>query len=199
MTIEDITVEQYINARWKGDISIVSKEDLETINEQYADISGLYESEEFNKVAYIHYLNNRINSVKLSIRLQYEFIENFGIPYVPELKFFNKFGHRVTWNNDMEKFLEELRRVDQKEKKYISQLETSMKELITMRENRDKKEQPKKQTRQDFVSTLISLGKVGYTINRKETTIEEVALMIKKQYEEAAEIESRTNKQNRKR
>jgi len=191
MTFEDITIDQYINAKWKGDISVVSPEELETIQEQYADTSGLYESEEFSKVAYIHYLNNRINSVKLSIRLQYEFIENFGKPYIPELKFFKKFGHRVEWNDNMEKFLEELRKIDQKEKKYISQLENAIKELTDLRAKREKKDPPKKQTRQDFIATIISLGKVGYRIKRSETTLEEVALMIKKQYEEAAEINNK--------
>ena len=199
MTYEDVTIEQYINAKWKDDISVLTSEQLKFVEEQYVDTAGLYESEEFSKVAYIHYLNTRVNSVKLSVRLQYEFIENFNIPYLPEIKFFNKFGHRLVWHDNIERFIEDLRKVESKEKKYISQLENSIKELTDLRAKKAKGESPKKQTRTDFIATLISLGKIGYRIKRTETSIEELSLMIKKQSEEAAEFNNKHNNNNQNR
>jgi len=195
MTYEDVTINQYINAKWKGDTTHLSFEELSEIESEYIDTAGLFESEEFHKVAYIHYLNNRKNSISLSIRLQEEFIKEFNIPYIPELKFFKKFGHIVKWNEgDIEGFIEQLRKVEYKEKKYISQLETSIKELTDLRKKRNSGEKPKEQTRGKFISTLISLGKIGYDINRNETTMEELAYMIKNQSDEAARINKQTNK-----
>lgn len=193
-TYEDISIEEYINAKWRGDISVISPEEFVEIETQYIDTAGLYESAEFEKVSYIHYLNNRKNSIALSIRLQREFIENFNIPYVPELGFFKKFGHTVKWNNDITDFIEQLRRIESKEKKYISQLEIAIKELTDMREKKEKGVQQKKQTRGEFVSTLISLGKCGYRIKRKETSLEELAYMIKQQKEEQDKLNKHKNR-----
>lgn len=185
LTYEDVTIDDYIKAKFKNDFSVIPKEDFDNIEVQYIDTSGLYETEEFSKIAYIHYLNNRKNSISLSIRLQTEFLNVFGKPYIPELVFFKKFGYNIVWKDSAEIFFNDLKKIQDSEKKYTSRLENEIKELIKLREKKQNSNESVSQTRHDFISTIISLGKIGYKIDKNTTTLEEFSLMIKKQNEEA--------------
>lgn len=188
MAYEDITINQFIKAWFKGDRTVMDEPTFQTVYTEYIDTAALYETDEFNQVTYIHYLNNRVNSIKIAIRLQKEFINNFDIPFINDLAFFKKFGHIVYWNNDKERFLETLDKVENKEKRYISELEKAIKNLKDTRLKKNKGERTVAETRAGFIKTLISLGKIGYKIDRDSTTVEELALMIKQQTEENESI-----------
>ena len=97
----------------------------------------------------------------------------------------------MVWRNK-EDFLAQLKRVELKEAKYISKLETSIKELMDAREKREKekdKNQIKKiNPRENWIRTINSLGKIGYKIDKRSTTVEDFAYMIKQQSEEYKSI-----------
>lgn len=181
-----------MDAWFRGDRTVMNDEEFETVMTEYVDTAGLFQSEEFEKVAYIHFLNNRINTVKISIRLQREFIKNFQVPYLPDLQFLMKFGYSIKWNNNIEDFSEKLNKIEQKESKYISQLEAKIKDLTDFRAKKTDKEVSPKESRGSFIRTLNSLGKIGYKIDNDKTTVEELAYMIKQQTEEVESLKSNT-------
>ncbi len=184
MAFENYTVRQFMNAWFKGDRSIITEEEYNNVYLEYIDAAGLYQSEEFERASTIHYYNNRINSIKIAIRLQKDFINNFEIPYLTGIPFFKKFGHILYWNNDIQDFILQLDKVEKKEKKYISLLEGKIKELIDEKAKNNTKEHTVKQSRESFIKMLNSLGKIGWKIDNDKTTVEELALMIKQQTED---------------
>jgi hypothetical protein len=187
MAFEYYTIRQFINGYFGGDESDkgIPKDKLDEVFTEYVNAAGLYETEEFGKVSYIHYISGRINSIKISIRLQREFVEEFGICYHPELKVFEKFGHKIYWN-DKENFLTQLSKIESRELKWISILENEFSQLKKMRESKNKGnvETKTKLTRESFIRTINSLGKVGFKIDNNSTTMEEISIMIKQQTEE---------------
>jgi uncharacterized protein YqgQ len=160
----------------------MDEQTFQVVNTEYIDIAGLFATEEFDKVGYISYLNNRVNSVALWIKLQRQYIDNFDIAYLPGLTFFKKFGYVLYWNNN-EQFIKELLRIEKKEFKFISQLENAIKELIDFRAKKNANEKTVKQTRGSWIKTINSLGKLGYKIDKDKTSVEEFAYMIKAETE----------------
>lgn len=184
---ENITIKQFEKGYFSNDYSEFTKEQINEAYIEYINTAGLYETEEFQKITYIHYLNNRLNSVKLSVQLQTDFINDFGVPYIPELLFLKKFGHRVIWNEKKGKkdFVEQLNKCIQRDNKYVSILESKLKELNESREKKNKKpeETSISQTRGSWIKTCNTLGKI-FSIDKEKTTLEEYAWMIKQQTEE---------------
>lgn len=180
MKFDKYTIRQFFNAKYNDDYSVLSKEDLDEVNSEFIDAAGLFESEEFKKVGYIHYLNGRVNSIKMAIRLQKDFLKEFGVPYVDDFERFKHFGHILFWDGKPEEFLKALSRIESKEKKYITQLEISIKELIDLRKNKKKSEE---MTRKDFILLIFSLGKEGWNIDQDNTTVEQLAYIVKSQIE----------------
>lgn len=185
MLYDKYTVRQLRDALFDNDRSVMSEEQFNIVYSEYVDTSGLYDAEEFSKVSYIHYLSNRINSIKLAIKLQRDFFNNFDIPFVNELKFFKKFGHNVYWDaKNPQKFLDQLKMIEKREERYNDELENKIDELVKSRLKKSKKEVTEKQSRESFIRNFNSLGKAGYIIDKDKTTVEEYALMIKQQTEE---------------
>ena len=191
MAFENYTILQFEKAMFKQDYSEMTKEDFDIVYSEYIDTAGLYESEEFDKMCYINFLHNRNNSLKIGVDLQIKFVNEFGVAYSPAFDFFREKGHILVWRNK-EDFLAQLKRVELKEAKYISKLETSIKELMDAREKREKekdKNQIKKiNPRENWIRTINSLGKIGYKIDKRSTTVEDFAYMIKQQSEEYKSI-----------
>jgi len=183
---EDYTIREFMDALFKGKTDVISKDNLEIIYTEYIDTAGLYDLDEFNKVGYVHFLNSRINTVKLAIELQTLFLKEFKQPYKPNFTFFRKYGYKLEWNNDELDFLEQLASIQTRELKFVSQLEVKMKELVDDRKKKSKgaKEDNAKEKRGSFIKTLNSLGKIGYKIDNYKTTVEELAYMIKEQVEQ---------------
>lgn len=185
MAFENYTVRQYINARFAGDRTVMSDEEYNIVHTEFIDAAGLYETEEFGDVSYIYFLNNRINTINIGIRLHREFLVDFKFPYIEQLNRFEKYGHRLYWNNNEEDFLKQLDRIENREKKYVSQLENCIKLLKDKRQKKINKETvSKKDFRGDFIMMLNSLGKNGYKIDKDKETVEDIAYMVKQQTEE---------------
>lgn len=197
MAYEKFTVGQFMNAWFNEDYSEISKDEWPIVYAEYIDTAGLFISEEFDKVAYINFLNNKINSINIAIDTHRKFLETFGVAYSLGFPFFAKLGYIVKWNNDKQDFLNQLAKIELREKKNISQLEISIKELDNIRKSKEQEnkepEQTLKEKRLSFLRTFNSLNKIGYRIEKNSTTIEEYALMIKQQIEEVEEVKSKYN------
>ncbi|TXI13244.1 MAG: hypothetical protein E6Q68_01655 [Polynucleobacter sp.] len=189
MAYEKYTINQFMKAWFNNDYSEMSKEELEVVRTEYVDAAGLYNVDSLNKVSYIHYISNRINSIKISIKLQREFLMEFGMPYIPHLSFFRKFGHNVKWNADKIDFVKQLNIVENKEKKYIIKLESAINEF--KEHQRKNAKDADVNPRRSFIKTLNVLGKSGYRIDKNETTVEELAIMISQQSEEVEILKSK--------
>lgn len=181
---EDYTVIEYMNAAYKGDRSRMDNETFLIVETEFIDTAKMYEEEEFNKVSYIHFLNGRINTIKLSIKLQRDFLDNFDSPYIPGFKKFNEFGYSLYWKGDNKQFLDRLKVIEGYERRYVTEVENCIKLLIEFRASKNSGEQPVKITRQSFIKTVNILGKQGFKIDNYKTSMEELALMIVQQKEE---------------
>lgn len=184
---EEITIKQFEEGFFKKNYEIFTEEQIFEAYTEYIDTAGLYETEEFQKITYIYYLDNRLNSVKLSVKLQKEFIEDFGIPYIPDIQFLKKFGHRVIWDESkgVENFISQLDKCIQRDSKYESTLKSKIKELSELKEKKNTKKSTLSQSRSSWIKTINSLGKIGYHIIKTETTLEELSWMIKQQTDES--------------
>lgn len=195
MAYENWTVRQLMNAWFRKDYSEMSEDELHTVKTEYIDTAGLYDENVFQKVTYIHFVSARINSIKLSIKLQKDFISEFGVPYKPAFPFLNKFGHRVKWNESEDEFLSQLDKIERRESRYTSILENEIVELKKLqKEAKIPEEEDEKTTRERFIRTVNTLGKIGYKIDYDKTTVEEMALMIKQQTEEVDSINNTMKK-----
>lgn len=191
MAFENYTIRQFMQAWFNQDTSVMSIEEFDNVYTEYIDVAGLFQSEEFDKVVYIHFLNGRINTVNIFIRLQREFIKEFNIPYIEGFELLKDKGYILKWNNSIDDFENQLLRIEAQEKRYISELENCIKELIDFRKTKGKsEEEPLKKKREGFIRTLNTLGKVGYRIDKDKDTVEDLALMIKQQFEEMEIINS---------
>jgi len=172
-----------MNAMYNNDRSIISESNLKIVNLEYIDTAELYEKLEHTKRVYIEQLSRRANAITIHIRLQKDFLNEFGKAYIPSLPDFKKYGHSIKWTNK-EKFLKDIRRIEKSEKVYISKLEEEVKNLSELREKKEKKDVTVKYNRGDFVKLVIGIGKCGYSIDNDKTTMEEFAYMIKQQSDE---------------
>lgn len=158
------------------------KEASEYIYAQYVDISGLYLSQEFELVAYINSLNHRISTLKWFVELQTKFIVQFGVPYIPELKMVEKYGYKLFWNpENQEAFMKKLNSIPAKESRYSIRLTEKVNELFALRKKKVQKEHTILESRKDFIMMMNRLQQAKFVINKNETTVEEVSLMIKDQ------------------
>lgn len=185
MAYEKYTIRQFENALFKDDRSVMSEEELQTVNTEYIDTAKLYETEEFNQVTYISNLNGRINTISIGIDLHRRFIIEFGFPCLEGFAIFKKFGHVLYWRGDLPKFVETLNRIEVRESKYVSEVENCIKKLIEFRKRKQSGEQPVKISRESWMKTINSLRKANYNINRDIDTVEDLAYMIKQQLDEA--------------
>lgn len=182
---EKFNIRQFREALYNGDRSEMTDDELKTVHLEYIDTAQLYENEEFKKTSYIYYLNGRINYVKMFMRLQREFINNFDIPYIREFdKIKEKYGIVLYWNGNSEAFLKSISSAEKREFKYQDEVENKVKELTEFRLKKQNNEVTVKQPRGSFIKTVNSLGKIGYNINWN-TTVEDFSYMILQQSEEA--------------
>jgi len=179
MEFDNYTVRQFMNAWFKQVYSSpkgIPKDIFQEVYNEYVDATKSFEIERFEKVTYVHFLNGRLNTMRITLRLQKEFLEEFGVPYVPQFTFlFEEYGYSLTWNGEKDDFLKQLERLEQEEKVYVSELETAIVDLKNMK----KSETPSiETTRESFIKMINSLGKIGYKIDMDKTTVEELSFMI---------------------
>ncbi len=183
---ENVTIKKFMKSWFNEDYSELSKEDFDTCYSEYIDAAGLFATEEFDIIANINYLNNRVNTVQMFVSLQKQYLEQFDEPYINALSFLRKFGYKLEWKGNNEEFINKLDKVLLMDSKYQVQLDTKMKQLFEYRKKKQGGEETTiKQTRESFIRMLNGLGKIGYKIDKNETTVEELALMLKQQSEES--------------
>jgi len=183
MAYEKYSIKDFRDALFNKERSIISEEEFKIVYTEYVDTSELYEKEEFQKTSRIHYLNSRINYVKISIKLQRGFLDNFDIPYIKEFEGLKKYGHVLRWNRNREDFLKQLSRIELREEKFIDEVENEIKLLYDMRLKKQNKEITLKESRGNFIRTFNSLGKIYHNLSWS-TTVEDYSYMIKQQIDE---------------
>jgi hypothetical protein len=184
MAYEKYTIRQFEMAWFNQDYSSIKKDDFEVVYTEYVDTTGSYVSEQFNKVVYIRMLLSRINTVNFFISLQKRFTEIFEIPYVKSFPVLEQYGYFIEWNGDKEAFLKELDSIQSQESCTESDLKVAAKELEEMKASSPKKEESLKQKRENWIISINSLVKLGYTIDKDKTTVEELAYIIKYEKEQ---------------
>jgi hypothetical protein len=196
----DCSVKQFIQCSFEGKYKVLlidgeaSDDDLriafEYIYAEYADYSGLFQSQEFDIVSYINSLDNRIQFMKRFIDLQRRFIKEFNVPFLPSLNMVKKYGHHVYWDQiypDKESFLQKLNKIEGRETKYQAIIDKKVGELIALRKKKQTKEHSILESRKDFVTTLNRLSQSGFHIDKDKTSVEELALMVKDRRDEVEE------------
>lgn len=151
------------------------------IHTEYVDLAGLYKNKEFELLGYINHLETRINIIAMSINLQRNFLDEFDIPLVEGFKTFKTYNHNLYWdfnNPDKLGFLSMLKKIETRTLTYKGQLIEKKKELFDLQKNKVEKKHTTIQSRQEFIRTLNALGKFGFRIDKNETTVEELALMV---------------------
>jgi hypothetical protein len=189
MAFENFTIEQFMKALFEGDRSEsgIPEKLFEVVFNEYADYAGIYSSEEFEKSAYLHFLLNRVNSIAIAIKLQADFLSEFGFPCEEKLKFFLRFGHRIVWTGDKDKFVNDLIAIKSSESRYVSKLNMTYKELEDIKSKKGSEDISKKEQRKSFIRLINTLSKNGYTIDKKKTSVEEFAIMINQELEYSKE------------
>lgn len=176
-----------MQARFKQDYSELSKENFDIVYAEFQDVSGLFLTEDFERVTFINHLRCRINFVQLFLKAQREFLDEFGVPFSRDFESFKqRYGYNLKWKGDRKDFLRQLRKAKLGEVKNETTLNTKIKELKDKKPKEDdnlSEEEREKKSRLSFIRMLNSLGKMGYKIEKRETSVEELALMIKQETE----------------
>ena len=153
--------------------------DFDKIFTEYIDLSGIGETKEYDLLWSIHNIQSRVTFIAAMIDLQKKFFKEFDMPFVNAFDDFRSYGHRLKWNQEKpEEFLNQLRMIEVREKKFQAELDAKVVELQKL-----KKEGVTADSngRADFVRQLNSLGKAGFRIDKDKTDMEELALMIRDQ------------------
>jgi len=190
-TASHCTVSQLMKCWFENKLSILvisdnytpeeMQEAFSRIHTEYIDLAGLYKNKEFELLGYINHLETRVNIITMSIDLQRKFLTEFDIPIIEGFKTFKTYNHNLYWdfnNPDKEAFLNMLKKIETRTLTYKCQLIEKKKELFDLQMNKIEKKHSAVQSRQEFIRTLNALGKFGFRIDKNETTVEELALMI---------------------
>lgn len=199
-TAADCNIKKFEACRFKNELRVLLiegdatdeelREAFEFIHGQYVDLSGLYETREFEMSAYISSLTVRINTVHEFIRLQREFISQFDIPYVPGFYLVKKYGYTLLWDHDapdIDTFVARLEKMESKEAKFKSELKRKETELATFQKKKQTGEYTPMESRRQFLTQILRLQQAKYVINKNETSVEELAYCIRDQKDLQAE------------
>ena len=181
MQLSDITVNTFMRCLFKKDYTGV--DDWEELYTSYIDMSGLGDTMQYSLMVTIHNLQVRLSAINAFLDLQEKFFIAFDFPFEPAFKDVERFGHRITWDPAYpQQFLDQLQRMENKEKRNVVELDEQMLELKELKETSIYKQ--KANNRADFIKMLNTLGKEGYRIDREKTDMETLALMIKQHSED---------------
>jgi len=190
MQLSDITVRIFMRCLFNKDYEGV--DNWEELYTAYIDLSGMGESRHLQLMVTIHNLQVRLSFIQGWLEFQKTWTKQFKEPFIEGFKDMEKFNHRVTWDPGKPlDFIEQLKRIEAKEKRNVAELDLQMKELDELMKTKKHKE--KATDRADFIRMLNTLGKEGYKIDRDKTDMEELSLMIKQHSEEVELITSNPN------
>ena len=177
--------EEELNAAWLN------------IYTEFVDLSGLAQTQEFEIMKTIFYLDSRVKRIKLLIFIQNESIEKLGQPCIGAFAKLDMYGHRLMWDKDhpdLEAFKQRILSIESTEKRYEIELNGKIKELMNLKKKQQNQELPEMQKRKEFIRSLNNLERAGFRIDRDKTTVEDLALMIGEMNDQAEKKEySNTN------
>jgi len=176
-----------MNAWFNQEFEEISKEDFDIVYAEYIDVSGLYLSKEFELVAYIAYLKNRIFILKTLIATQRMCIDTFHKPYIEGIELFSTFGYKVEWDGDEKKFLAKMDKMSSVLRSKSTELRHKEFEYEQLKAAK-KEKAPEIQSRHEFIRMLNSFSKYGFSVDKNKTTVEELALMIKQIQDESTKL-----------
>lgn len=167
---------------------------LENIQTEYIDLSNQNNSNESILVKTINALKLRISIIKFYIQIHRDCILFVGEPYHPAINDLKKFGHKLFWdkeNPNIISFLEQLNKIESKEKRTDSELSLKLKEYTVLKSKEKKENVSVRDARISFLKAMNNLGKFGYSIDKDKTTVEEFALMVR-EYADTIEAEKKS-------
>lgn len=186
MEYENFTIRQFEKAWLNKDYSEIPKDKFETVYYEYVDTTLAYISSHFDKVVYIRLLENRINVVSKFCHIQQLFFEEFNQPYIDKLQMLKDYGYVIKWTGDKKHFFDQLSSIKSEESSTESDLQISIKELEDLRkEEPNRPDQTEKDKRENWMVTINSLVKLGYTIDKDKMTVEELSYIIKYEKEKS--------------
>jgi hypothetical protein len=182
-TANNTTINEFISCLFDNDFSVIDEETFKNIHIEYIDISGQYETAEYEHIKTILILSTRIELIKTYLYIEYQFLSQFERPFLPVCKDLKKFGYTLIWRDNTEDFVKQLENIEQSEKRFIIQLEGERSALEKQNNKQISDSETgqiwqTKQTRKEFIKMIIDLQKQNYKIDRDKTTIEELAIMI---------------------
>lgn len=160
-----------------------TKQQLQTaivmISVEYADLSGLSQSDELDLSRKILYLDLRVKRNSILLHIQYESLDKIGMPCIGAFDKMN--GYAFTWDNDnpdIENFREQLRAYQSNEKHYELELENALKEFMNTKHKGEENGGNIIDKRRSFLKQLNNIERDGYRIDKDKTSMEELALMV---------------------
>jgi hypothetical protein len=195
MKCQKVIINNFIEAWFENDYEKLSKEDFELVYTEYIDLSGLYQTKEFDLIAHINYLKNKIYVLKAVASSQEMFYKTFKIPYIEGLEFVkDKLGYTYEWTGNEKSFYSFLRKMENAARTKSAELRRKEFEFEEMRSQKMEGNVSKVQSRHEFIKMLNSFNKAGYKIDRDKTTIEELALIIKQTQDEISQQKAKSFK-----
>lgn len=177
----ECTINQYIKCLFDKNYSALGEgteqellDAFQNIETEYIDLSGQFESGEYEIIRNIMTISSRIEMVNILMYIHDTCLTEFGRPFLPAITDLKKFGYELIWNNDIEDFRKQLEGIQISEQRYLIQLEDYKTKLKKPEENIIKTER----NRPEFIRMLINLQKQGYKIDRDVTTIEDLAIIV---------------------
>lgn len=178
ITIAECTIRMGMRCMFNQDYTEVGGKDTwENIYTEFMDISTLAQNRVTELEIAIHNTKIRLIGMESHINLQRKAIETFGFPFGPGGSWFRKYGHRLTWNGNKENFLQQVKMVEIKEKRFVAELDKLEKELNDLQTNGVKENN---NTRGIFMQLLSDVQRhQRYHLDKDKIMMDEFAYMIK--------------------
>jgi hypothetical protein len=175
---KNTTINEFMQCLFENDFSNIDEETFKTIHAEYIDISGQYETSEYEHIKTILTLSTRIELIKTYLYIEYLSLDQFERPFLPACKDFKKFGYTLIWRDNTEDFVKQLENIEQSEKRFQLQLEGEKSALEKQNDKSAQAGKQNRQTRKEFLKMIIDLQKQNYKIDRDKTMVEDLAIMI---------------------
>lgn len=173
MTLSATTVRTFERCLFDKDYTGV--DNWEELYTAYIDTSGLGQEGQLGLHVAIHNLDVRLKDITDFLEFQSKIYRLVNMPHVPTIDDVKKYGHRLTWPSD--DFLDQLNAIESKEKRKYVELKKLNKELRLMK---DAEKPGTISARNQWLIMLNILSKdQGYKIDRDNTYMDELSLLIK--------------------
>jgi hypothetical protein len=204
MTAADCTVKQFMRAwfdDYRGDMDDAT---FHNIHIEYVDISGLAKTHQLELESQRRHILSRIEWFKYKLFELRTWVTGFdneilsvSKPFQESISLVKSKGHKLYYTGDKQEFLGMIARIESKEKKYKMELEEKEKEIDAfIKQSIGGETQTLVQSRRTFIQNINMLRREGNPVSQTETTVEELALMIRWHNEQIEQEEAK--KENKK-